>query len=116
MTRPRGRSLILSPCQSRPLGDDAPFDQWQTAAAGKRTVDHRAGDELMFEQRWERTVEMEVFTGWWFTGEQLPPYAMGGDGYVYRPVPQPDSLPKTARIGSKRTREKVAPVRTESRA
>ncbi|MBA4107936.1 MAG: hypothetical protein C0485_19565 [Pirellula sp.] len=62
----------------------------------KRTVDLRAGDELLFEQQWEKIVEVEVFTDRWFTDEQLPHYANGGDGYVYRAEPQPGSSLRAA--------------------
>jgi hypothetical protein len=71
----------------------------------KRTIDLRIGDEILFEQQWQKIVEVEVFTDRWFTDEQLPSYENGGDGYVYRAEPQPDSLPLPARIGSKRTRD-----------
>lgn len=68
-----------------------------------RTIDLRPGDEILFEQQWQKIVGVEVVTDRWFTDEQLASYETGDCGYVYRPHPQPAELPLPARLGSQRT-------------
>jgi hypothetical protein len=81
--RPGESSAIIVPLdrQGMPLGGGS---KGRPRAPKVRTIDLRAGDDLMFERRWRRVLGVSAFRDAWLTAESVERIEHGM-GYLYRP-------------------------------